>query len=278
MLKRIARAVLPPRVRQWLQRRKLQRLAAAFPRRVVRHRYGTVDLSIELTDPLGQGWYDHDWEPLPELELLSRSRLRAGARVFDCGAHQGVVGLMLGDRVGAAGHVVLVEANPHNAEMCRQNATRNLMPWVTAEHAAISDADGQLQFNAGWNGAVGTVSDYGGLIDVPAVTIDTLTARYGPPDVVFIDVEGYECHALRGAARTAATHPDWFVEVHLGPMWSRSGSTAAEVLSHFPADRYDRFVHLEGWVAPVPLESADPTVLEARFFLTALARATDRGA
>lgn len=95
---------------------------------------------------------------------------------------------------------------------------------------------------------------------------------------MFIDVEGYECNALRGAVGTAATHPDWFVEVHLGPMWSRSGYTAAEVLSHFPTDRYDPFLHLEGWVSPVPLETADPNVCETCFFLTELSRATDRGA
>jgi FkbM family methyltransferase len=272
MFKRTARAIVPRQFRQWYQRRKLARLAASFPHRVVCHRYGDVELSVELTDPLAAGWYDRDWAPLPELELLGRSRLRPGARVLDLGAHQGVVGMMLGKRVGPAGQVVLVEANPHNAAMCRRNTTLNEMPWIVVEQAAVSHADGELQFNAGWNGAVGLIDDYGGLITVPAVTIDTLTLRYGAPDVVFVDVEGFECHVLQGAATTRMSQTDWFVEVHVGAGLEKAGGTADEVLAHFPRDQYERFVHREGWSTPVQIESAEQSVFQSRFFLTALNR------
>src|SRR5262249_31668382 len=108
MFKSIARTVLPARIRRWFQRRKLDRQVAAFSRRTVEHRYGDYVLRVELADPLAAGWYDHDWDALPEVVLLGKHGLGPGARVFDLGAHQGVVGLMLGRRVGPDGSVLLV--------------------------------------------------------------------------------------------------------------------------------------------------------------------------
>ena len=89
MLKRVAHAIVPVVLRQFLQRRKLARLIASHPRRVVEHHYGEVTLRVELADPLAAGWYDHDWPPLPEIEVLGRHRLRPGARVFDSGHIKG---------------------------------------------------------------------------------------------------------------------------------------------------------------------------------------------
>ena len=39
--------------------------------------------------------------------MLGQHQLKQGARTFDIGAHQGVVGLQLADRVGPTGQVVL---------------------------------------------------------------------------------------------------------------------------------------------------------------------------
>jgi len=272
MLKRVARAIVPVVLRRLLQQRKLARLIASHPRRVVEHRYGEVTLRVDLVDPLAAGWYDHDWLPLPEFAVLGRHRLRPGARVFDLGAHQGVVGLMLAHRVGPGGQVVLVEPSPHNVEACRRNAELNRVPWITVHQAALADRDGTIAFNGGLNGQAGELSDYCGLILVPAVTIDTLTAVYGPPDVVFIDVEGFECRALAGARRTFAAHPDWFVEVHVGCGLEVAGGSAEQVLGYFPETLFARYVHEEGDPEPVPLEAAPPEKLRRRFFLTAVVR------
>jgi FkbM family methyltransferase len=272
MIRRFARTITPAPVRRYLQRRKLERLVAAFRRRVVEHRYGDVSLRVELADPLAAGWYDHDW-PLPaELAVLRRGRLLQGARVFDVGAHQGVVGLMLAQCVGSGGRVVLVEPNPHNAAQCVRNAELNDMTWVDVERAAVSDSNGTLRFNNGLNGAAAELSDYAGEMTVPAVMIDTLTARHGPPDVVFVDVEGFECRALAGATRTFAFRPDWFVEVHVGCGLEAAGGSVTDVLNHFPRSAFDRFVHSENEPEAIPLEFAPPAKLEARFFLTALSR------
>lgn len=272
MFKMIARALIPRPFRTWLQWRKLERQMANFPRRVVEHRYGDVRLKVELADGLAAGWYDHDWDALPEVEYLGRSRLRPGARVFDIGAHQGVVGMILAHKVGPAGQVVLVEPNSHNVAMCARNIELNQMAWVTPHQAAISDTEGRIRFTRGLNGQAGDLSDYAGLVEVPAVTVDALTAEYGVPDVVFIDVEGYECRALAGAAKTFASYPDWFVEVHVGHGLEAAGGSVEKLLGFFPPAAYDRFVHSEGDVTLVPLGSALPEKTRSRFFLTAISR------
>jgi FkbM family methyltransferase len=199
--------------------------------------------------------------------LQRRGRLRAGARVFDVGAHQGVVALMLAAIVGRAGRVVAVEAVAHNVRVARRNAEANGAAQLEVVHAAIADADGELWFEDRWNGAVSRVAGVG--VRTEAITIDTLTARHGAPDVLFIDVEGFELHALRGAADTLGRHaPDLFVEVHVGAGLEHFG-TVDDVLALIPAG-------YEVLVAPgeagdfVPLDAGRPT-LASRFRLVALA-------
>jgi FkbM family methyltransferase len=271
MLKRIARAVVPARLRRWWQWRKLERMVAGYPRRIVEHRYGGASLRVELADPLAEGWYDHDWDEPPEWPLLRRGRLRPGARVFDVGAHQGVVGLMLGREVGPAGEVLLLEPNPHNAARIARNVELNRMPWVRWRQAAVSDREGVLEFNRGLNGAAGEVGDYAGLMSVPALTLDALSAASGAPDVVLLDVEGFEARALAGATRTLEAAADWMVEVHVKCGLEAAGGSVEQVLGRFPAARFARHVHSEGDAAPMRLEDAPPHKLRDRFFLTALA-------
>ncbi len=214
--RRLASVLLPSVVAEPL-RRLLRRLAVARYRAYdARHLYAGRPLVIHIADPLAEGWYDHDWDLGSEMALLhTRGRLVEGARVFDVGAHQGVVALILAGLVGPQGTVVAVEAVAHNARAALRNAQANQYTQLQVVHAAISDADGTLWFEDRWNGAVSRAAGVG--VKTAAVTVDTLAERHGVPDVLFIDVEGYELHALRGAARTLALHrPDLFVEAHVG--------------------------------------------------------------
>src|SRR5205823_1709771 len=116
------------------------------------------------------------------------------------------------------------------------------------------------------------VSDYAGTIEVEALTIDTLTEKYGAPNVVYLDVEGMELAALQGAKKTLAAFPDCFVEVHTKKGLEAAGGSVSAVLAHFPDCDYDCFIYTEQSPTPVPLASAGPDLLSERFFLTALSR------
>lgn len=272
MTKRLVRTLTPGPIRRAIQGWRLRRAINAFTRRVVQHKYGSIWLQIELSDPLAAGWYDHDWDPLPEIILLRGSRLAPGALVFDCGAHQGVVGLMLAHEVGPTGTVVLVEPSEHNAAACIRNAELNRIGWITTKRAAVAEKSGLLLFNSGLNGQAAELSDYAGSISVPVTTIDDMAQEFGNPDVVFLDIEGYECRALSGAQKTLASNADWFIEAHVGAGLEAAGGSVDEILSRFPESAYDRFVHTEGDPRAVSLDEQSQEKLLQRCFLTFVCR------
>lgn len=268
-------------LRQIKARTRLRRFRselARFSTRLAHHSYGGIPLAVWITDAVAEEWYEHDWPVGNEIAFLRRSRLTTGARVFDLGAHQGVVALQLAHIVGSRGAVLAVEAHPHNARVGIRNRDRNGMPWLTILNAAVSDRPGSLTLDATvLNPKIGQVGRVGQL-EVPAVTIDELSASHGVPDVVLIDVEGHECAALRGAQGLLAsqTPPDLLIEVHAGCGLEELGGTVEDVLRLIPSGKYQLFL-ANGACESVacdagefrPFRPDDPAI-RARFFLGAL--------
>jgi FkbM family methyltransferase len=271
-MKEVIKSVVPKPLWNRLRMLRMRYTRASFRRRRVRHHYGGYELEIELIDPMGAGWYDHDHPELPEIALLKQHGLRRGARVFDIGAHQCVVALVLAKTVGPTGFVLAVEASPENCEAGEQNRKLNGLDNCRVLHAAGAAQSGTLIFNRGTNGQVDDGSGEWGQIQVEAYSVDDLADRFGAPDVLFIDVEGFECEVLRGAQKTLARRPDCFVEVHVNAGLEKFGGSVSEVLSLFPAG-YEFFAAVpDRSFAPFEKDSA---MLLDRFFLVAVS--TQRG-
>jgi FkbM family methyltransferase len=238
---------------------------AAFTPRQVRHTYGGLPLTLSIEDYEARSWYDLDWPALRELKLLASGKLRPGATVFEIGAHQGVVAMMLADMVGPTGRVIAVEADPRSAEIARRNVALNGMHNVEVLHAAVAATPGEIQFTEASHVDRGEPGQRGRT--VKAVTVDGMAKEHGVPAVLFIDVEGYECEVLRGAQTVLGTRPDLFIEVHVGRGLESFGGSLGDVLGYLPAAS-------EVYVADpdrgefVPMASGG-NVLESRFFLVA---------
>jgi FkbM family methyltransferase len=213
ILKDLIHGIAPPTLLRWHRERKEARDIRAFPRRYVTHRYGDLELRMLLADPTAELWYDHDWVWPPELALLRQGQLRDGAVVFNAGAHQGLIVMMLAASVGPRGRVIAAELNQHNAEVARTNCGENGVKNVDVIHGAVTDCAGIVRVDGRLNGHVVGGARGRKPSAVTALNVDALASAYGQPQVLYIDVEGHEARVLRGARRTVAARPDCFVEV-----------------------------------------------------------------
>jgi FkbM family methyltransferase len=233
--------------------------------------YGGWPLKVRIADPMSMGWYDRDWPPLAEIEFLKKTRaLTEGATVFDLGAHQAVIALILAREIGPEGRVIAVEAERHNIRVAAQNVRANDAGNVRLVHSAVAAEPGTLQFAEGLNGRVDNSTRWG-TVTVPAVTIDQLASEHGTPDMILLDVEGYEGRALQGATTTLGNGLTAFcVEVHVDRL---VGCTTNDVLEQF--SDFEVYVaseaaaHEPGAHAFHPIADGLP---EGRFFLVAQPR------
>jgi len=180
--------------------------------------------------------------------------------------------------VQPGGFVWAIEPNPHNVQAGLRNCELNAIQNVELIEAAASSRRGQLWFNRGMNGQVAVSRHEAGAHLVNVVTVDGLSAEFGPPDVLYIDVEGFECEVLEGARGTLEAHaPDCFVEVHLQMGLERYGGSIGTVLSYFPNSRYDLYYSNgdDGVFRQVETNSVLP---RKRFYLVALSRANAQSA
>jgi FkbM family methyltransferase len=123
--------------------------------------------------------------------------------------------------------VVAFEADPENAETLSENRDRNglAMSLEIVPFAVWSSSSTDIPFRQGGAkkshggveaGGFRSVLGNGGLIPVPATTLDDFIANGGPiPNLVKIDVEGGEFEVLRGSEQLFTRHQPLLVaEVH----------------------------------------------------------------
>lgn len=134
--------------------------------------------------------------------------VRAGWTCIDIGAHVGSVSIPLWSKVGPAGQVISVEADPSNADRIRANLKLNNFPEDYVINVAIADKTGILPLHCypesnGWQ-TLGTptfAKDYESfVIDVPAISFEEFAeiCKIQSADFVKIDVEGAEILVLNG--------------------------------------------------------------------------------
>lgn len=149
----------------------------------------------------------HDGHVLGWLEREARAR--AAGVVWDVGANVGAVSLLLARRVPG---VVIESFEPAPAVFAKlaRNVALNPRLNVTARPLAVSDHEGWVDFfasaergNAGIGSLGAAANTVGEATRVEAVSGDAYVARGGlAPDVIKIDVEGFEPEVLAGLGET----------------------------------------------------------------------------
>jgi FkbM family methyltransferase len=243
---------------------------ALYKEYIAKHQFGSHELSVVISDRVARAWYDHDVERPSSFDFLYDHRLGKAAKVFVLGAHQAVVSMMLARDVGHEGSIVAVEGNYDNYLVGTRNLQLNNIENVTLLHAAVGATNGQILFSQTHNGMVELSGHNPSSRQVSEVNVDSLAKRFGKPDVIMLDIEGYEAHALEGAVQTLKSKCDWYVEVHGNAQLGRYGKTNMHVIDFFERD-FDLFFSPDD-ISPFIPAASFGKVPEVRFFLLAIAR------
>jgi FkbM family methyltransferase len=144
-----------------------------------------------------------------ERQLLKRI-LSAGDVVVDAGANIGIYSQFLARCVGATGNVHSFEPSPENFKRLESAVRRHTN--VRVSNAAVGERSGRskLYVSDKLNVDHRTYPIEGD--SRPAVPIDIIALDdYFKPgervDLIKMDIQGYELHALRGASRVLADNP-----------------------------------------------------------------------
>jgi FkbM family methyltransferase len=230
-LKRIARAVLPRSMRNWL---RAPRKSLAWAWHWARFRLGTrqrveIRPGWSLTcHPLAYGHAYHaqcdDPEQAAEFDSFVAA-CRPGMVLFDLGAHFGLFSLAALHYGGPTARAVAVDASPTAVDMVHMQARLNgVSERLEVIRACVCDRIGIEPMVAagvladGYFIAPEAGHTTGELTPTPATTLDQLVMRCGlEPTHIKIDVEGFEGEVLRGgqAVLGKRTGPMLFLELHV---------------------------------------------------------------
>src|SRR5438552_4516156 len=168
-----------------------------------------------------------------ERQLLGRI-LSAGDVVVDAGANIGIYSQFLARCVGAAGIVHSFEPSPDNFKRL-QSATRKLAN-VRLSQAAVGEFSdrGRLYLSDNLNVDHRTYTTGGDSRHTVPIDIIALDDYFKPGqrvDLIKMDIQGYELHALRGANRVLADNPDLKLLLEFWPYGlKQAGATWIELV------------------------------------------------
>lgn len=268
-LQTYAKRYLPQPVVDVLRMMRYRIDLATFPKRFVEHRYGDHHLKMSIADRVAEEWYDKDWELPPEIEFFAHGQIPRDGRIFDLGAHQCLIAMLLARDIVPDGQVIALEANQHNAVMAHSNVKANAVRNVDIVNALVSKTGGRahvdMSFNSRARQGVGAIVSE----RIAAVSIDELSASMGWPDLVYLDIEGFEIEALKGATRTLQRWCHWFVELHGDPALALYGARNADILDYFPMQNFARFVCMPDETTFRPVFENEPVPTERCFLIFA---------
>jgi len=155
-------------------------------------------------------------EPFATRVLLEQ--VEAGMTVVDVGSNIGYYAVQESLRAGSDGKVYCIEPNPSTHKVLLRNLSLNECHNAIPLRYAISDSSGHVEFFVSEKSNVSRIlprEDYAKKVEVPAITLDELLAGESRVDLVRMDIEGHEIHALAGMLQTLKDHrPIVSIEFH----------------------------------------------------------------
>jgi FkbM family methyltransferase len=207
-----------------------------------------------------EGRLDHDQNFLPKI----LPHIKEGDTVLDIGAFIGDHTVAYSRAVGVEGRVIAFEPNPVAAQ-CLLHNTNNLDNVYVIE-AALTDCDDDEVLplsgnNGNWGGAY--IGTHMKIADVRMQRVDWWEWR---PNLIKIDVEGYELKVLRGAEQTIERHrPKLVLEMNSVAL-QRQGADYTQIFEWLQDHHYDWDIMQENCFVDSPMYDilCLPSTLESK--------------
>lgn len=191
------------------------RASIGFHRHIIEKTVEGVSFQFDIANPNAEVWYGRgSSDSSIEMRFVRDRMLTPGSNIIECGAHHGYTTILLANWVGPEGRVFALEPIPEYAEVIHRNISLNKIKNVCVLAEAVGATSGHIQFRPEKNAVLPTGKKSGGL-DTRVTTLDDFCeTRSFAPNLIKIDVEGFEIDVLRGARRVLASHPALQIEVH----------------------------------------------------------------
>ena len=181
-----------------------------------------------------------------EADLMG-TLIKKGMTVVNCGANLGYYTLQMARWVGEQGHVYAFEPDPNSFRLLTKNNKANGFKNLTLIQKAISDrAQKCFLFFCEENRGDHQIFDDGTnrqkvLID--SISLDQFFTEGQQIDLVKMDIQGAEMHALKGMKKIFASNPNIVVFSEFCPtLIERAGFSAIEFLNEIDMLGFETFL------------------------------------
>ncbi|MBK9387752.1 MAG: FkbM family methyltransferase [Planctomycetes bacterium] len=186
-----------------------------------------------------------------ETQLCLELLLQPGDVFVDVGANLGMLSLLGAHRVGAAGLVIAFEPNPSIAERLAEIILANKIENLRLHRVGLGDLDEELELHVvGAHSGAGSFApldeqqrgqlSYSARIAVRRgdEILEPLVAPSAASWTMKIDVEGFECRALRGLEHTVQRRRPAVLTEAIEPQLVHAGSSLRELFELMSAHGY----------------------------------------
>jgi FkbM family methyltransferase len=207
----------------------------------------------------GLGWTPAWLSPGTSEEAFWHNLALDGLVVYDVGAFHGILTLFFASRCA---QVIAYEPNDANRARLSENIRLNNLINVQVRKVGVGSqpAAGTLHYDPTMAGG-GSLNPNASApvsqpIEITTLDRDIAAASLPPPDLVKIDIEGWELEALEGARSTLdACHPAVFLEMH-GDTMREKRRKVTEIVAFLRYAGYEDILHIETGAAITPANSA----------------------
>jgi len=158
-------------------------------------------------------------EPISTDYLMNFGILKEGDVVLDIGANIGYYALIESRLVGNSGKVYAIEPVSRNFKTLKRNIKLNACKNVEIFRLAVGDKDGKSRIYVSDKSNLSAMErisggDLVGVEDVDVVTVDSFLKDKPIPNLIRMDVEGYEYYIIKGMTKTLMENEKILMELH----------------------------------------------------------------